>query len=105
MHKHGPDYPVYREAATIIKQVPFSTDTKNMQTTAKIGEEETPIRYVKGAPEILLDMCDSIAGDQTRERIEAALRGYQSKAMRTLGFAYQRVDENQSSELIFLGVV
>ena len=105
MHKHGPDYSVYREAATVINQVPFSTETKNMQTTAKIGEEDTPIRYVKGAPEILLDMCDSIAGDQTRERIEAALRGYQSKAMRTLGFAYQRVDENQSSELIFLGVV
>ena len=105
MHKHGPDYPVYRDAATVIKQIPFSTETKNMQTTAKIGDEDDAIRYVKGAPEILLDMCDSIAGGETREHIEETLKGYQSKAMRTLGFACQRVDETQSAELIFLGVV
>ena len=105
MHKHGPDYPVYREAAVIISQVPFSTETKNMQTIARVGEEEVPYRFIKGAPEILLDMCDSIAAGQTREHIEETLKGYQSKAMRTLGFACQRVDETQSADLVFMGVV
>ena len=103
MHKNGPDYPVYREAATIVEQIPFSTETKNMQTTARIGEDADPIRYIKGAPEILLDMCDSIAGGQTREHIEETLRGYQAKAMRTLGFAYEKPD--QDTGLIFLGIV
>jgi Ca2+-transporting ATPase len=105
MHKHGPDYPVYREAASVINQIPFSTETKNMQTTAVMGEGSAPVRFVKGAPEILLDMCDSIAGDQTREHIEATLKGYQSKAMRTLAFACQTLELGKESDLVFLGIV
>ena len=105
MRDFGPDYPVYREVAAIIRQVPFSTETKNMQTTVRMGEDASAIRFVKGAPEILLDMCGAIAGGQTRGHIEETLRGYQSKAMRTLGFAYQRIDETQETDLIFLGVV
>lgn len=105
IHKFGSDYNRLRKDATIIKQVPFSTETKNMQTIVQFGADQTPVRFVKGAPEILLDMCDSIAGGQTREHIEEILRSYQAKAMRTLGFAYQRMDEKQGSDLIFLGVV
>ena len=105
MYKHGPDYPVYRDAATVIKQIPFSTESKNMQTTVQMGDDPAPVRFVKGAPEILLDMCDSIAGGKTRAEVEEALRLYQSKAMRTLAFAYQIIDEGHASDLIFLGVV
>ena len=100
----GMDYHVYRESASVITQIPFSTETKNMQTTARLAEGEAPVRLIKGAPEILLDMCGTIAGEQTREHIEETLRGYQSKAMRTLGFAYQRLDEAKDTDLIFLGV-
>ena len=105
MQQKGTDYHVYRESATITKQIPFSTDTKNMQTTAKMGEDDASVRFIKGAPEILLDMCDSIAGAETRAHIEETLKGYQSKAMRTLGFAYQLMDESQSADIVFLGVV
>ena len=105
MHEYGTDYQHLRQSANIIKQIPFSTDTKNMQTTAQFGDDSVPVRFVKGAPEILLDMCDSIAGGQTREHVDKTLKGYQSKAMRTLGFACQRLDENPDSELIFMGIV
>ena len=101
LHKNGVDYSAWRESASIVEQVPFSTETKYMQTTARIKGEKEPVRFIKGAPEIVLEMCDSIAGQQTKEHIHQTLAGYQSKAMRTLGFAYQR----STSELVFLGVV
>ena len=103
LHKNGLDYPACRESATVIEQVPFSTETKYMQTIAKM--EDSKVRFIKGAPEIVLEMCDVIAGGQTKEHIHETLAGYQSKAMRTLGFAYQNIDETCSPELVFLGVV
>ncbi len=105
MHKNGPDYDVYRRNAVDVQQTPFSTETKYMQTSAVMQEGGSPIRFIKGAPEIVLDMCGTIAGNQTKEHIEQTLCQYQSKAMRTLGFAYQRCGENDSKEVIFLGVV
>lgn len=105
MHKNGPDYDVYRRNATDIEQIPFSTETKYMQTTVVMQEGATPIRFIKGAPEIVLKMCDIIAGSQTIAHIEQTLQHYQNKAMRTLGFAYQRLGENDSKETVFLGVV
>ena len=103
LHKNGLDYPACRESATVIEQLPFSTETKYMQTIAKM--EDSKVRFIKGAPEIVLEMCDVIAGGQTKEHIHETLAGYQSKAMRTLGFAYQNIDETCSPELVFLGVV
>lgn len=105
MHKNGHDYEAYRKGAFDVKQIPFSTESKYMQTTAVMHEGENPIRFIKGAPEIVLDMCDEIAGNQPPKHIEQTLRFYQSKAMRTLGFAYQRLGENDSLKVIFLGVV
>ena len=103
LHKNGVDYSSYREAANIVEQIPFSTETKYMQTTVAIGE--TKIRFIKGAPEIVLEMCDNIAGSQTKGHIHETLAEYQSKAMRTLGFACQRIGDRLNSEVVFLGVV
>lgn len=105
MHKNGPDYTAYREEATVQEQKPFSPETKYMQTIAVMHEGDSPIRFIKGAPEIVLEMCDSIAGGQTKEHIHQTLAEYQSKAMRTLGFACQKMDDSAGSELIFMGVV
>ena len=105
MHKNGPDYDVYRTAAIDVKQTPFSTETKYMQTTAVMHEGKLPIRFIKGAPEILLSMCTKIAGGQSKEHVEKTLGHYQSKTMRTLGFAYQQIGKEGPSEVIFLGIV
>lgn len=105
MHKNGLDYTEYRETAAVIEQIPFSTEIKYMQTVAKVTEDAPVVRYVKGAPEIVLAMADSIAGGQTREHIESTLESYQSKAMRTLGFACQIMDGPDAGGLVFMGVV
>ena len=100
LHKNGVDYSAWRESAAVVEQVPFSTETKFMQTTARVKDAKGPVRFIKGAPEIVLEMCDLIAGQQTKEHIHQTLAEYQSKAMRTLGFACQK----DGTELVFIGV-
>lgn len=96
----GYDFVEYREDTVVLRQVPFSTETKYMETVVEgdCGE----IVLVKGAPEILLEMCDGIAGDVTREHVHETLKAYQSKAMRTLGFACRK---SPSDRMLFMGVV
>ena len=105
MHKNGPDYDVYRRSATDVKQIPFSTELKYMQTTAVVQDGESPVRFIKGAPEIVMGMCDAIAGGITKEHVEQTLELYQNKAMRTLGFACQRLVDGNPGETLFLGIV
>jgi len=79
------------------------------------------ILYVKGAPEIVLGLCGNVktpegitSKKEKQEHIESQLFGYQNQAMRTLGFAYQIIDENAdyikegqlvNIDLTFLGIV
>jgi Ca2+-transporting ATPase len=84
----GVDYAQLRADAKVLDEVPFSTERKYMATTIERGE------LIKGAPEIVMDMCDNFAAPRTD--IEAKLLEYQSKGMRTLGFAIGKK---------FLGVV
>ncbi len=105
LNAKGSDYAAYRNTASITEQIPFSTETKSMQTIAVMSNTSEPVRYIKGAPEILLEMCDKVAGQQTKEHIHTKLSEYQSKAMRTLGFAYQRLGEGCSADVVFLGIV
>ena len=78
----GVDYAKLRSDAKVIDEVPFSTERKYMATTI---EQNGNITLVKGAPEIVMDMCDSFS--VPRAEIESKLLEYQSKGMRTLGFA------------------
>jgi Ca2+-transporting ATPase len=95
----GHDYHELRENTEVLHQHPFSTQTKQMDTT--ISQAGTPLTLIKGAPEILLSQCTKIANDTPREEVEAQISAYQNRAMRTLGFAMQSGD----GELLFLGVV
>ena len=78
----GVDYAQLRSDAKVIDEVPFSTERKYMATTI---EQNGNLMLVKGAPEIVMDMCDSFS--VPRAEIETKLLEYQSKGMRTLGFA------------------
>lgn len=115
LHSKGQKYPYYRVETTRIAEVPFSTELKYMATCVKsCVHKGQRILYVKGAPEIVLDMCTSFSGDHTREEYEQTLLEYQKKAMRTLGFAYKFVSDDEkyiedgkvvANDLIFMGVV
>ena len=86
LRNQGRDYAAMRATAHILQEVPFSTERKYMQTTIAAGDRE--VCLTKGAPEIVLDMCDDSAF--ARNDIEDQLLKYQSQGMRTLGFAADR---------------
>lgn len=73
----------------IIRQLPFSTENKYMATVYRSASEGGKVvTFVKGAPEIVLSRCSSLAAGLTREEITRRLGEFQAKAMRTLAFAY-----------------
>lgn len=89
LREQGKDYASLRSSAEIIEEVPFSTERKYMQVvlknTAGSSFDGDTITLTKGAPEIVLGMCNTLPFP--REVIEEHLLKYQSQGMRTLGFA------------------
>ena len=83
----GADYMTIRSDWEIIRQEPFSTQTKYMSTTARNNTDGRVITFYKGAPEIIMDLCGK--DFPGRKDYEERLLGYQERAMRTLGFAIQ----------------
>ena len=111
---NGMDYLEIRESCEGLARLPFSTERKFMATVVRSTELQRNVLYVKGAPEIVLAMCDSTSGDVKSEEIKASLADYQAKAMRTLGFARKLLDAGecpiadgalQVSGLCFTGIV
>lgn len=99
--------------AKVVAQIPFSTERKYMATIVQ-SPEGAFILYVKGAPEMVLGLSSQVEGAIDRQSIEAELVKYQSQAMRTLGFAYQKLERIEegiadgklvAKELTFLGIV
>lgn len=103
LRTNGLSYTELRDSFKIIEQQPFSTETKYMSTTVEEIATGKRMRFVKGAPEIVMSMCLHIAGDVERSEIETQLLKYQSRAMRTLGFAVENISDNQ--ELTFMGII
>ena len=78
----GVDYQQLRDEHPLTSREPFSTERKYMSST--VGDTT----YIKGAPEIVMDMCDLTA--EERRQAEATLTGWQQHAMRTLAIACDR---------------
>ena len=106
LHKHGVDYNPLREQATVLSRLTFSTERKYMATVVNSAVLGKKVLYVKGAPEIVLSNCVRVelpgntfaTAAEQRHAVEAKLLEYQSKAMRTLGFAYQILDDDDDIE-------
>ena len=79
----GIDYEEMRHEANVIDSLPFSTERKMMATEVETGGKRWLL--VKGAPEIVMAMCN--ISDDDRRRAETFLREKQQKAMRTLAMA------------------
>ncbi len=117
------DYQSLREEAKVIEQLTFSTERKYMATLVKSPQLGRNVLYVKGAPEIVLQNCNRVAingsyasVESCKASIEKQLLDYQNQAMRTLGFAYQLVEDEhvesffengrlKNADLTFLGFV
>lgn len=84
----GKDYEALRKQVNVLKQLPFSTERKMMATLAEVDGET--YLFVKGAPEIVMKKC--IIEDRMMRQTAEELDEWQHKAMRTLAFAYKKVE-------------
>ena len=93
----GVDYMELRENCEQLAQLPFSTMNKFMATVVNSGTGQR-LLLLKGAPEIVMRLCDHVEGEATFQQINQELASYQSKAMRTLAFAYAQVTDVQEAD-------
>ena len=84
----GKDYEQLRKQVNVLKQLPFSTERKMMATLAEVDGET--YLFVKGAPEIVMKKC--IIEDRMQRQSAEELDEWQHKAMRTLAFAYKKIE-------------
>ena len=82
------DYEELRKQVNVLKQLPFSTERKMMATLAEVDGET--YLFVKGAPEIVMKKC--IIEDRMQRQSAEELDEWQHKAMRTLAFAYKKIE-------------
>ena len=119
LHSQGVNYIDYRENASVVEQLTFSTERKYMATIVKASQGEQ-LLYIKGAPEIVFSKCSRVLTAEGLkpvaeygEEVEKQLLAYQNQARRTLGFAYKTInckggdciEKFAESDLIFLGIV
>jgi len=98
-----------------IREIPFSSERKRM--TVIVGDGE-PTAYMKGAPETVLDRCDSVLEDgdvqeltdEKRQEILDKTESFAADALRVLGFASKSVEdpsadaEQLEDDMVFLGL-
>ena len=112
LSQQGADYRSIRESVKTIAEIPFSTERKYMATLVESAAlKGKKVLYVKGAPEIVFALCKESAADKAT--VLSQLAEYQNRAMRTLGFAYQTVEDGDNvisgdsltaSDLHFIGI-
>lgn len=123
LNSQGQNYLTLREEAPVLAQLTFSTERKYMATVVQSGLLGKKILYVKGAPEIVLANSQRVATggeykpvEACKADIEKQLLNYQNQAMRTLGFAYQIIEDGKDeayfvngrlhgTDLTYLGIV
>ena len=121
LYESGHNYLDSREEAVVIEQLTFSTERKFMATIVDSPLISKKVLYVKGAPEIVLSNCKDVLyenGNQSVDSvnmiIDSLLLQYQNQAMRTLGFAYEIIDDSNprfvngvltNANLTYLGIV
>lgn len=121
LHEQNINYLDIRENVEIIEQLTFSTERKYMATLVYSSLLNKKILYVKGAPEIVLSESKNVflnrgltSVKNSLDTINNLLAQYQNQAMRTLGFAYEIIDDDNdkfrngklvNTNLTYIGIV
>ena len=102
-----------------IGEIPFSSERKRMTTFNKTPEGKV-LAFIKGAPEIVLSLCDRIMvegrirklTEDDREKVLRAVEEFASEGLRNLAFAYREASPEEASRaeeaergFVFLGFV
>ena len=109
--KSGIDYGQLRKKYAREDEIPFTSERKIMTTVHDI---DGTVSYVKGAPEVVLKLCNSIyengkikalSEGKKREILEANIN-FANDALRVLGFAFKAVTDKSRMEknLTFVGL-
>jgi len=113
------NYQQQRDASDVVRKIPFSSEHKYMLSVVRHGLQFTILS--KGAPEVILDQCDSevvkgrtwVLSHKRRQEIMTHINDWQSEGMRVLAFAYKETPsqheamstEDFTKRLVFQGFV
>ena len=89
LHNYGINYLDIRESLTVVDRLQFTTELKYMATIVDSDVTGKRVVYVKGAPDILMGLCNISPAEV--ENYNAKLAEYQSHANRTLAFAIKNL--------------
>ncbi len=114
----GVDHRELRRLHPRVAEVPFDSARKRMTTFHSLGEEV--LAFMKGAPEVVLSLCDRVLWDggelreldeELRAKINEVTRDMAARALRVLAVAYKRIPEgeelgaHQESGMVLVGLV
>jgi len=115
-HKAGINPDEIRKEIPRTGEIPFSSETKRMTTAHKLSDGE--YAYTKGAPEIIIDSCNSMyqngqivtLKENDRKEILNTGRKFGEDALRVLALSFKKISsedklENAQKDMVFAGLV
>lgn len=90
---HRADYVSMRKNTRIEKQLAYSSQRKYMATV--VADDGRRFLYVKGAPEIVLRMCEDSL-EVPRRKVKELVKKYRAEGLPSVGFAYCELRDNES---------
>ena len=83
-----------------LNEIPFSSERKRMTTIHKVGDKY--IAYMKGAPDVILNLCSGYYLDKTvtpltekeKDLILRTNLEFSKSALRVIGFAFKEIRED-----------
>ena len=92
-----------------VDEIPFDSKTKRMTTIHQSPKGK--VAYMKGAPDVILNLCDRIfvngkiekMTDAHKRKVHRVNETFASQALRVLGFAYSPVKEMEKN-MVFVGL-
>lgn len=109
-----------RHHFAFVEELPFDSERKRMSVICNNKNSKNTEAYVKGAPEIVINLCSHILENgkirrinkNDKNKIIAVQNSFAQKALRTLACAYKDVSkikkysiESVEKDLIFAGIV
>ena len=104
-----------------VQEIPFDSDRKRMTTFHECSEHDKQFAFVKGAPDVTLDLCTKIYKDgqivditaEDKDKILEANSDMAKRSLRVLSFAFKEVDQvpeepdpaETEKDLVFVGLM
>ena len=93
LYNDNVNYLTIRENVAVVDRLPFSTENKYMATVVNSAAVNQKLLYVKGAPEIVLNLSNLT--DSEKDSYAQKLSEFQGKAYRTLALAYKELTDGE----------